>query len=186
MIAALAIAVPGLRSRQHDLDAVGNARALMKPASTVVAYLEALHDEASLSAWWVASADPSVTPRLRAARAAADRAARELPGAAAAADAHGAPEAARRIRSLNESVMLLSQERQFVDLRIAPDDAVLGYYRDLANETNATLDSFVRAPRTGVAVTMFRDLATLARLQSGAADERPILGVAFSRLALPD
>ncbi len=186
MIAALAIAIPGLRSRQHDLDAVSNARALLTPASTVVSYLNHLQDEASLSAWWVASGDPAVKTRLQAARAAADRAARGLPAAAAAADAHGAPDAARRLRALNESVMLLDQERQFVDLRITPDDAALGYFRDLGNETTSALDAFVRAPRAAVAVTMYRDLATLAHLESGAADERSILAVAYSRLALPD
>ena len=160
--------------------------ALLGPATTVSAYLGAVQNEGSLSAWWVASGDPSVTPRLQAARVVADRAARRLPAAADAADAHGAPEAASRIRALNESVMLLSQERQFVDLRITPDDAALGYYRDLDNETTTALDAFVRAPRSAVAVTMFRDLATVARLESGAADERSILAVAYSRLVLPD
>ena len=184
MIAAVAIAVPGFRSRRHDLDAVSNARALLEPATTVSAYLRAVQDEGSLSAWWVASGDPAVKPRLQAARVVADRAARQLPAAADAADAHGAPEAASRIRALNESVMLLSQERQFVDLRITPDDAALGYYRDLDNETTTALDAFVRAPRSAVAVTMFRDLATVARLESGAADERSILAVAYSRLVL--
>src|SRR6478672_865727 len=114
MIAALLIAVPGLRSRQHDLDASSNARALLGPATTVSSYLAHVQDEASLSAWWVASGDPAVTERLQAARVAADRVARRLPAAADAAAAHGAPEAASRIRALNESVMLLSQERQFV------------------------------------------------------------------------
>jgi signal transduction histidine kinase len=186
MIAALVIAIPGFRSRQHELDAISSARSLLAPASTVSSYLTAVEDEASLSAWWVASGDPAVKPRLQSARVTADRIARRLPAAAEAADAHGAPEAADRIRALNESAMLLNQERQFVDLRITPDDAALGYYRDLGNETTGAIDAFVRAPRAAVAVTMFRDLATLARVGNGAADERAILAVAFSRLALSD
>jgi signal transduction histidine kinase len=186
MIAALAIAVPGFRSRRHDLDAVSSARAQLQPATKVLAYLGAIQDEASLSAWWVASADPKVKPRLEAARAAADRAARALPAAASAAAAHGAPDAAGKIQALDDSINLLGQERQFVDLRIAPDESVLGYYRDLGSETTSAIDAFVRAPKTAVAVTMFRDLATLARLESGAADERSILSVAYSRLQLTD
>ena len=185
-IAALVIAVPGFRSRRHDLDAISNARALLTPASTVSTYLADLQDEASLSAWWVASGDPAVKLRLATARVSADRVARRLLGAARDADAHGARAAARQIHALRESIALLSQERQFVDLRIAPDDSVLGYYRDLGRETTDALDAFVRAPRTAVAVTMFRDLATLARLESGAADERSILSVAYSRVILPD
>src|SRR3954452_24762387 len=106
MIAALVIAVPGFRSRQHERDSLRNARALLTPASTVASYLSHLQDEGSLSAWWVASADPAVKARLATARAASDRAARELPGAARAAEANGAPEAAQRIRALTESVML--------------------------------------------------------------------------------
>jgi signal transduction histidine kinase len=186
MIAALAVAVPGFRSRRHDYDAISNSRALLRPARTVTAYLDALNDEASLSAWWVASADPAVKPRLAAARRDGDRIARQLPTAAVTAADHHAPAAADRIRALHESVALLSQERQFVDLRITPDDAVLGYYRDLAAETTSALDAFVRAPRIAVAVTMFRDLATMARLQAGAADERSILAVAYSRGSLSD
>src|SRR3954451_1596239 len=96
MIAAIAIAVPGFRSRRHDLDAISNARAMLPPATAVSSSLRALQDEGSLSAWWVASGDPSVKPRLEAARVSADRAARRLPAAADAADAHGGPEAASR------------------------------------------------------------------------------------------
>ena len=189
MIAALAIAVPGFRSRQHDLDAIRNARALLTPAIDGRPRTSArLQDEGSLSAWWVASGDPAVKARLAGGpgrRPTAPHA--RLPGAARRRRrATVRPRPRNRIRALNESVMLLSQERQFVDLRITPDDAALGYYRDLGNETTTALDAFVRAPRTAVAVTMFRDLATLARLESGAADERSILAVAYSRLALSE
>src|SRR3954451_13314130 len=98
MIAAIAIAVPGFRSRRHDLDAISNARAMLPPATAVSSSLRALQDEGSLSAWWVASGDPSVKPRLEAARVAADRAARRLPGAADAAAAARAPPPPRRPR----------------------------------------------------------------------------------------
>jgi signal transduction histidine kinase len=186
VIAALVVAVPGFRSRRQELNRVENAQALLTPVTTVSDFLTRLQDEGSLSAWWVASADPAVKERLASARVETDRAARQLTRAADAAADHGAPVAANRIRALRESVALMSQERQFVDLRIAPDDSVLGYYRELGSETTGAIDAFVRAPREAVAVTMFRDLATLARLGTGIADERSILAVGYSRLRLTD
>jgi len=186
VIAALIVAVPGFRSRRQELNRVDNARALLTPVTTVSEFMTRLQDEGSLSAWWVASADPAVKARLATARVETDRAARRLEGAADAAEDRGAVLAASRIHALRESVALMSQERQFVDLRITPDDSVLGYYRELGSEATGALDAFVRAPREAVAVTMFRDLATLARLESGAADERSILAIGYSRLLLSD
>ena len=126
-------------------------------------------------------ADPSPPARV-----ATDHAARPLAGAEQDAGAAGASSAATRIHDLRESVALLGQERQFVDLRLTPDDSVLGYYRDLAGTTTGILDAFAGAQQSAAPALMFRDEATLARLQSALADERSILVVAFSRGKLTD
>ena len=57
-----------------------------------------------------------------------------------------------------------------MDVRLTPDDAVLGYFRERGDEATTALDGFVRAPRSAAAVAMFRDIATVGRLVGGAAD----------------
>ena len=78
MVAALVVAVPGLRTRVRDLRATARAQSQTGPAATVRSFLDRIDDEGSLSAWWVASGEPTVRTRLRAARRATDRAARPL------------------------------------------------------------------------------------------------------------
>lgn len=186
MVAALVVAVPGLRTRLHDLDASAQARDQAGPAARVRDFLDGIDDEGSLSAWWVASGDTAVRARLRAARLATDSAARPLRQAEQAADRAGATDAAQRIHDLRETVALLDQQRQFVDLRLSPDGSVLGYFRDIGRTTTDILDAFAGAPRGAAAAIMFRDEATMARLESALADERSILVVAFARGQLQD
>jgi signal transduction histidine kinase len=186
ILAALIVTVPGLRTRLRDLDASNQAQAQAKPAQQVRTFLSRIDDEGSLSAWWVASADPAVRSRLTAARVATDRAAAPLARAEQEAQAAGATNAARGIHDLRESVALLGQQRQFVDLRFTPDSSVLGYFRDVGRTTTNVLDGFVSAPQGAAAAIMFRDEATLARLESALADERSVLAVAFTRATLPD
>lgn len=186
IIAAIVVAVPGLRTRLHDKDASAQALAQVGPAAQVQSFLNGIDDEGSLSAWWVASGDAAVQSRLRAARVATDRAARTLVNAEHAANRAGATDAGRGIHDLRESVALLGQQRQFVDLRLTPDGSVLGYFRDVGRNTTGILDAFAGAPQGAAAAIMFRDEATLARLQSALADERSILTVAFSRHVLQE
>ncbi|MGZ4676914.1 MAG: sensor histidine kinase [Acidimicrobiia bacterium] len=186
LIAALVVAIPGLRTRVHDLDATAKAQQLVGPETRVRTLLARIDDEASLSAWWTASGDPVPQSRLRAARAATDRAAAAMPATERDASRAGAPGAARGIHDLRETLALLGQQRQFVDLRLLPDGSALGYFRDLAGSTTDIVDAFARAPQGAAAAIMFRDQATLARLQAALADERSILAVAYSRHALSD
>ncbi|MEP6625378.1 MAG: nitrate- and nitrite sensing domain-containing protein, partial [Acidimicrobiia bacterium] len=186
MIAALVVSLPGLRTRLHDLDASAQAQNQIEPAARVHTFLDAIDDEGSLSSWWVASGDTTVRDRLQAARRVTDRAVRPLAAAEKAAADAGAPNAARGIHDLRETVALLGQQRQFVDLRFSPDGSVLGTFRGIARTTTGILDAFAGAPQGAAAAIMFRDEATLVRLESALADERSILAVAFARGALPN
>lgn len=186
MLGAVALAVPGVRTRLRDLDVSKSARAQVGPAATVQTFLRRFDDEGSLSAWWVATADPKVKDQLRAARVATNRASRALEPAERAAASAGAAGAARGIHDLRDTLALLGRQRQFVDLRITPDGSVLGNFRDVARDTIAILDAFARAPQGAAAAIMFRDEATLARLESALSDERSILVLAFGRHALTD
>ena len=186
MLGAVALAVPGVRTRLRDLDVSKSARAQVGPAATVRTFLRRFDDEGSLSAWWVATADPKVKDQLRAARVATNRASRALEPAERAAASAGAAGAARGIHDLRDTLALLGRQRQFVDLRITPDGSVLGNFRDVARDTTGILDAFARAPQGAAAAIMFRDEATLARLESALSDERSILVLAFGRHALTD
>ncbi len=186
MLGAVALAVPGVRTRLRDLDVSKSARAQVAPAASVQTFLRRLDDEGSLSAWWVATGDATVKGRLRTARVATDQARRALPTAERAAASAGAAGAARGIRDLRETLTLLDRQRQFVDLRITPDGSVLGNFRDIARDTTGILDAFARAPQGAAAAIMFRDEATFARLESALSDERSILALAFGRHELTD
>ncbi len=186
MIAALVVTIPGLRTRVRDLDASTQARDQAGPAAHVHTFLDRIDDEGSLSAWWVASGDPQVRARLRAARLATDRAVHPLAAAERDAADAGAPKAARGIHDLRESIALLGQQRQFIDLRLSPDASVLGSFRSIAQTTTGILDAFAGAPQGAAASIMFRDISTLGRLGSALADERSILAVALARNTLPD
>lgn len=93
-------------------------------------------------------------------------------------------DAARGIRTLLDTIALRGRQRQFIDLRITPDGSVLGYFRDVGREATGILDAFSRSPQGAAAAIMFRDEATLARLERALADERSILALAFGRRAL--
>ena len=186
MLGAVALAVPGVRTRLRDLDVSQSARAQVAPATSVRTFLRRLDDEGSLSAWWVATGDLDVKARLRTARVATDQARRALPRAERAATSAGAAGAARGIRDLGETLTLLGRQRQFVDLRFTPDGSVLGNFRDIARDATGILDAFARAPRSAAAAIMFRDEATFARLESALSDERSILALAFGRHQLTD
>ena len=184
MIGAVALAVPGVRTRLRELDVNKSARAEIAPVASVQTFLRRFNDEGSLSAWWVATADPKVKDQLRAARVATDRASRALKPAERAAAAAGASGASRGIRDLRDTLALLGRQRQFVDLRITPDGSVLGNFRDIARDTTGLLDAFARAPQGAAPALMFRDEATLARLEAALSDERSILTLALGRGAL--
>ncbi len=186
MLGAVALAVPGVRTRLRDLDVNKSARAEVGPAAAVQAFLRRFDDEGSLSAWWVATADPKVGVQLRSARVATNRASRALLPAERAASSAGATGAARGIRDLRDTLTLLGRQRQFIDLRITPDGSVLGNFRDIARDTTGILDAFARAPQGAAPALMFRDEATLARLEAALSDERSILTLAFGRHALTD
>ncbi len=186
MVAALVVTVPGLRTRIHDLNANTQAHDQAGPAARVHAFLDRIDDEGSLSAWWVASGDPTVRERLTVARRATDRAVRPLAAAERDAADAAAPTASRGIHDLRETVALLGQQRQFIDLRFSPDSSILGNFRGIAQTTTGILDAFAASPQSAAAAIMFRDEATLGRLESALADERSILTVALARGALPD
>ena len=186
MLGAVALAVPGVRTRLRDLDVSKSARAQVAPAAAVQTFLRRFDDEGSLSAWWVATADPNVMEQLRAARVATDQASRALPSAERAAASAGATGAARGIHDLRGTLALLGRQRQFVELRFTPDGSVLGTFRDISRDATGILDAFARAPQGAAAAIMFRDEATFARLESALSDERSILALAFGRHALMD
>lgn len=186
MIGALVVAVPGLRTRLHDLDASTDARSQLAPAATVQKFLSNIDDEGSVSAWWTASTGTALQGRLRTARAATDRAAGALGRAQRRADRAGAADAAREIRALQTSLGRIARQREFIDLRITPDGSVLNYFRDLGSEATGILDAFARAPQGAAAAIMFRDAATLARLENALADERSVMTVAASRGVVSD
>ncbi len=183
LIAALAAAIPGIRSRQQDLDAIEQAQHLVAPIAEVRAAGIRIADEASLSAWWLGTGDRSVEARLAQARTETDIAVTKLRSAERAAGAAGAAAAAARIHDLREAASLMGQQRQFVDLRIANDSALVEY-RTLVDTAAGGLDALARAPRRPLAALLFRDQATFARLGAALADERGILALAYGRNAL--
>ncbi len=186
LIAALAVALPGVRARLRDLDTSDEAIALLGPANRVSTVERRIADEGSLSAWWLAANDPTLETRLQTARTATDRAVRELAAAERDASAAGAGAAAARIHDLRESAALIGQQRQFVDLRFTPDASVLGYFRDLSDDAAGALDTLAGAPSSAAAALRLRDLATLTHLDAALGDERAVLTLALARGQLSD
>lgn len=186
LIAALAVAVPGVRARLRDLDTSNEALALLAPAHQVRSVEERIADEGSLSAWWLASGEAGVKTQLQAARTRTDRAVQALRDAERATEGADAPRAAARLHDLRESAALIGQQRQFVDLRFTPDASVLGYYRDLADDAAGALDTLAGAPSSAAAALRLRDLATLTHLDAALADERSTLVLAYTRGQLDD
>ncbi len=182
LIAALAAAIPGIRSRQQDLDSIEQAQHLVASIADVRAAGSRIADEASLSGWWLGTGDQSVQARLEQARTETDIAVAKLRAAEREAGTAGAA-AAARIHDLREAASLMGQQRQFVDLRIA-NDSTLVEYRNLVDTATIALDALARAPRRPLAALLFRDQATFARLGAALADERGILALAYGRNAL--
>lgn len=190
---ALAVAVPvcallvltigGLAGRHGVVATETRVGHLYGPAGSLADLVAALHDEARMSNWTLASAD-APADRLTTARAATDRAItgvrRQLPELRTAhADA-----AVQRMVQLFDQFDLLGEQRRFIDLRLMPIDAATGYYNDTVGGALRVLDSLTGAIHDATEVANLRDYTTVLRFVAAAGDEHSVLAAGFAQGSL--
>ena len=178
LVATLAIGIPRLVDRVDEWHRTGRDVEHTRTAGELGNLLHRTQQEASLSAWFIASGDPGARTALAALRPLADRAAREVA-------THGSAPLAAAIDRVERQWSQVRSARANLDRRLVGDStALLPFDRTTA----AILDAFdaAAAPSSAsrVSVADLRARASLARLERLVGREQATLvtGVARDRV----
>jgi signal transduction histidine kinase len=183
LCALLAVTVAGLAGRHGVVATETRVGHLYSPAASLADTIVALHDEARLSNWVLASAD-APTNRLTAARALTDGAIIGLRLQLLHLRKAHADVAVARMGQLFDQLDLLGEQRKFIDLRLLPIDSATGYYKDTVGGVLRVLDTLNSGIHDATEVANLRDFTTVARFVAAAGEEHSVLAAGFAQRAL--
>ena len=174
LLAIATVSVPSIVDHARQRDAADRSRNRVRIAANLGVFLDRLGGEATLTAWFGASGEPTVRAELAGARPLTDRSARAL---ASPRSERSVPPAIRlALRAVSAQWSALRTARARFDRRLASDDQVLVQFDRSTTRVLEALDVVAREP-SGLTSTRAHDdparalsaRALLAELQRDAA-----------------
>ena len=174
LLAIATVSVPSIVDHARQRDAADRSRNRVRIAANLGVFLDRLGGEATLTAWFGASGEPTVRAELAGARPLTDRSARAL---ASPRSERSVPPAIRlALRAVSAQWSALRTARARFDRRLASDDQVLVQFDRSTTRVAEALDVVAREP-SGLTSTRAHDdparalsaRALLAELQRDAA-----------------
>ena len=155
LVALAAVGVPSLRDHGKQQDAAQRSRDRVRIAGTLGELLDQLAREATLTAWFVASGEPTVRTELAATRPLTDRIARSIGSQASARSL--SPSVQLTLRAVSAQWNALRTGRALFDRRLASDDQVLVQFDRSANRVVEALDAVAAEPSGLIATDAAHD-----------------------------
>ncbi len=181
--AALALAVPSLLPSINAWRRAERAPSVARASAALTNLLREVEQEATQSAWYLASGNGRARDALRAARPLTDRAAGVLIRDRAAVVADGHTGAAQRITDVLRAWTIVKQARTPIDRRTLGDLAALRAFDAVERSITRALDGTADAAPGGLAADL-RAKARATRLELNAAQEQATLVIGIERSEL--
>ena len=144
LLAIATVSVPSIVDHARQRDAADRSRNRVRIAASLGVFLDRLGREATLTAWFGASGEPTVRAELAGARPLTDRSARAL---ASPRSERSVPPAIRlALRAVSAQWSALRTARARFDRRLASDDQVLVQFDRSTTRVAEALDVVAREP----------------------------------------